>query len=92
MRDSLVMYVDSMDAVPSAWFTSYEAARQAQEAGGGYLLPFRSQFFVTPAEGIRELGLDPADPDWELIGRDWVRPRDLAAWERLAEKRWMVGT
>jgi hypothetical protein len=40
---------------------------------------------VEPA--IRELGLDPADPDWERIGWDWVRPRDADAWERLKLKR-----
>jgi len=35
---------------------------------------------ATLAEGVRELGLDPADPDW-------VRPSDQEAWERLLGKR-----
>ncbi len=81
------MYVTRMDAVLNRWFTNYEEARASLEAEGGYLLPFKSQFFVTQSEGIRELGLDPDDPDWERIGRDWVRPKDSDAWERLRDKR-----
>jgi hypothetical protein len=50
-------------------------------------LPYEDQFFVTVPDAIRELGLDPADPDWERIGFDWVRPRDPEAWGRLSIKR-----
>ena len=81
------MYVSRMDAVLNAWFTSYEEARASLDAGGGYLLPYKGQFFVTQSEGIRELGLDPNDPDWALIGWNWVRPTDSEAWKRLSEKR-----
>jgi len=81
------MYVASMDAVVNRWFTSYEAARASLDAEGGYLFPYRGQFFVTLGEGVRELGLDPGDPDWERIGRDWVRPKDREAWCRLKDKR-----
>ncbi len=63
------------------------AAHAGLLRGGGYLLPYRNQFFVTVAAAIRELGLDPEDPDWERIGRDWVRPRDAEARKRLEEKR-----
>lgn len=84
------MYVPRMAAILSQWFTTYEEARAALEATGGYLLPFRSQFFVTSREAIRELGLDPDDADWERIGWDWVQPRDPAAWERLYTKRGLV--
>ena len=84
------MYVPRMDAVLNRWFTSYEEARASLEAEGGYLLPFKSQFFVTQSEGIRELGLDPDDPDWERIGWDWVRPKDVEAWKRLTERRTQV--
>jgi len=76
-----------MDAIVSRWFTGCAEARASLEAEGGYLLPYREQFFVTTREGIRELGLDPDDPDWERIGWDWVRPLDRAAWERLRERR-----
>jgi hypothetical protein len=86
-QDGTSMYVPRMDAILNRWFTSYEAARTSLEAEGGYLFPYRNQFFVTLSEGVRELGLDPEDPDWERIGRDWVRPHDRAAWERLHAAR-----
>jgi hypothetical protein len=76
-----------MDAILSRWFTTYEDARASREAEGGYLLPYKHQFFVTTSEAIRELGLDPEDPDWARIGWDWVRPRDAEAWERLNGRR-----
>lgn len=83
----LLMYVSSMDAILSRWFTTYREARASLATEGGYLLPYRHQFLVTFAEGIRELGLDPEDPDWARIGWDWVRPLDFAAWDRLRARR-----
>lgn len=85
-KDTL-MYVSRMDAVLSRWFSSYEEARSSLESEGGYLLPYKAQFLVTAREGVRELGLDPDDPDWASIGWDWVRPKDREAWERLKERR-----
>ena len=82
-----MMYVPSMDVFVNRWFRTYEEARASLEAEGGYLFPYKSQFFVTESEAIRELGLDPADPDWQKIEWDWARPRDKAAWDRLMEKR-----
>ena len=81
------MYLSRMDVFLNRWFTTYEEARASLESEGGYLLPYGSQFFVTVDGAIRELGLDPQDPDWARIGWDWVRPADLEAWERLKEKR-----
>ena len=81
------MYVARMDAIVNRWFTTYEEARASLESEGGYLFPYKNQFFVTLREGVRELGLDPDDPDWERIGWDWVRPADAEAWERLKSKR-----
>ncbi len=52
-----------------------------------FYFPYQNQFFVTEEEAIRELGMDPRDPNWELIGYDWVRPIDNDGWERLKEKR-----
>jgi hypothetical protein len=82
-----IMYVESMAVFLNQWFTRYEEARALREAEGGYLLPFKNQFFVTVAGGIIELGLDPDDPDWERIGWDWVRPLNPEAWEMLRDKR-----
>jgi hypothetical protein len=82
-----LMYVESMDAFLNHWFTTYEDARALRQSQGGYLLPYKNQFFVTVAEAIVELGLDPNDPDWERIGWDWVRPLHSEAWELLRDKR-----
>jgi hypothetical protein len=41
---------------------------------------------------IETLGLLPEDPDWELIGRDWVKPRQMDARARLHGtliRRWL---
>ena len=81
------MYVGTMDVYLNRWFSTYEDARAARESEGGYLFPYRHHFFITRAEAVRELGLDPADADWERIGWDWVRPRDMAAWRRLNKRR-----
>ena len=84
------MYVARMDAILNRWFTSYERARASLESEGGYLFPHANQYFVTEREGVRELGLDPDDPDWARIGWDWVCPEDAVAWQRLREKRELV--
>lgn len=81
------MYVSGFDVLLNRWFARYEEARASLDEQGGYLLPFRTQFVVCESEGIRLLGLDPDDPDWERIGRDWVRPADRDAWQRLCAKR-----
>ena len=85
--DDPSMYVPRMDAFLNRWFTTYEEARAALDADGGYLLPCGDQFFVSTPAAICELGLDPDDEDWKLIGGDWVRPADRAAWERLRVRR-----
>lgn len=82
-----VMYVSGMAVILNRWFTTYAEARAALDADGGYLLPHAGQFFVTEREGVRELGLDPDDPNWARIGWDWVRPADPAAWEALRTAR-----
>lgn len=87
MEQGPVMWVPRMDAIVSRWFTAYETARASLEAEGGYLFPYEGMYFVTTREGVRELGLDPDDPDWARIAWDWVRPLDPPAWGRLKEKR-----
>ena len=85
--ESPVMYVGTMDAYLNCWFAIYEEARSARQSAGGYLFPYPHHFFIARAEAVRELGLDPSDPDWERIGWDWVQPLDLQAWRRLKETR-----
>lgn len=73
------------------WCSSYEEALKALQAGGGYLFPYRTQFFVCDASFLRALGVDAADPDWERIGRNWVKPLDAAAHVRLEQKLIALG-
>ena len=85
-----VMYVHSMAVFLNRWYASYEDARAARDAEGGFLFPHGNQYFLADGGAVAELGLDPLDPDWERIGWDWVRPLDAAAWERLRSKREMA--
>jgi hypothetical protein len=70
----------------SRWFVSYEEARASLDAEGGFLLPYRNQFFICDTGHIEGLGLSPGDPDWEKIGFDWVKPKDQEARARLDRK------
>lgn len=65
------------------WFADYEEADKVRRENGGYLLTYRRQYFVCGEDAIAALGLDPADPDWDLMGRDWAWPGDQAAKARL---------
>jgi hypothetical protein len=82
-----IWYPRTLDVFLNRWFTNYDAARKALEDEGGYLLPYKRQFFVCEAEAIRAMGLEPDDPDWERIGRDCAQPTDELAYQRLYEKR-----
>ncbi|MFP2897594.1 hypothetical protein [Corallococcus sp. 4LFB] len=73
------------------WFSTYEEAARSLEAQGGFLFPFRAQCFVCEADFLQALGVNPRDADWERMGRDWVRPRDRAAKERLEAKLVALG-
>lgn len=68
------------------WFTQYDEARAYLDEIGGYLFPYKDEFFICQAGYIEALGLDPQDRNWEQIGFDWVHPTDHAAWERLNTK------
>lgn len=80
-------YSGKLDVFLNRWFAVYEEARQSLEDEGGFLLPYRHQFFVCDPGAIRYLGLDPDDPDWEQIGRDAAQPVDREAYQRLQQKR-----
>jgi hypothetical protein len=80
-------YPPTLDVFLNRWFTTYEEARRVLESEGGYLLPYKQQFFVCEAPAVKAMGLDPDDPDWHKIGRDCVRPADEQAYRRLREKR-----
>ena len=76
-------YAQGMDVFLNRWFTTHQAARAERDEQGGYLLPYRNQYFICPPDAVRLLGLDPNDPDWERIGWDCARPGDREAFERL---------
>jgi hypothetical protein len=73
------------------WFARYEEAREVLDAEGGYLFPYRHQFFVCAPGFLSDRGIDPDDPDWARISRDWVRPLDEAALARLERKLIALG-
>lgn len=85
-KDTL-WYQPNLDVFLNRWYSSYADARKAREKHGGFLLPYKSHFFICAADVIRALGLEPDDPDWEKIGWDAAQPADSGACERLRQKR-----
>lgn len=70
------------------WFANYSDAKSYLQLNSGFLLPFKSQYFVCDEHYMANLGFKPNDPDWKLIGFDWEKPSDVEAWKRLYNK-WM---
>jgi hypothetical protein len=78
-----LLYPDSCFGHWNIWSADYEEARGIRETHGGYLLAYRRQFLIVDRHYIESLGLDPDDPDWDAIGRDWVKPHAREARARL---------
>ena len=70
----------------NGWYATYEEAYAALARKDRFLFPYRHQFVVVEAGLLKSLGIDMADPDWQLIGRDWARPLDRQAHYRLNQK------
>ncbi len=68
------------------WHANYEVASLELGRTGGYLFPYKNQYFICEAPYVEALGLDPDDSDWERIAFNWVQPADQAAWQRLDDK------
>lgn len=81
-----LLYPPHGSAHSNIWSASYDEARAIRESRNEYLLAYRKQYFIADRYFVDTLGLDPEDPDWERIGRDWARPSDLAGRQRLYEK------
>lgn len=81
-----MLYPSTCHGHYNIWSAQYDEARTIRAEHGGYLLAYRRQFLIVDRHFIESLGLDPDDPDWEAIGRDWVNPLDHAARARLYEK------
>ena len=78
-----LLYPGTCSGHYNIWSAHYPEASEIRAAHGGYLLAYKRQFLIVEEGYIDSMGLDPRDPDWERIGRDWVRPGDLRARERL---------
>jgi hypothetical protein len=71
----------------NVWCRNYEEAKEYLDSHRGfYLLQYKGQCFLAQSPYIIDLGLTPGDPDWEKIGRDWVKPLDPEAKKRLRQK------
>ena len=81
-----LLYPSGVEVHWNIWSASYEEAAAIRGDHGGYLLAYRRHFFITDRHFIATLGLDPDDPDWERIDRDWVKPARPDARERLYRK------
>ena len=68
------------------WSAAYAEAAEIRAAHGGYLLAYKRQFLIVDRDYVDSMGLDPDDPDWNRIGRDWVRPKQADARARLYRK------
>jgi hypothetical protein len=65
------------------WYRAYDEAAIGHRQSGGYLLAYRRHYMVVQSSFIETLGLDPDASDWQRLGCDWVRPRDMGARTRL---------
>jgi hypothetical protein len=73
------------------WFSTYAEALASLRTQGGYLFPYRTQFFLCDAGFLQALGVAPHDPDWERMGRNWVEPQDAEARARLEQQLIALG-
>lgn len=64
------------------WFGNLDDAR-AQLEEDKFLLPYHKQFFICDIHYIKALGISENDSDLKLIGHDWTRPQNKAAWSRV---------
>lgn len=67
------------------WFSDYESAKTHLDDHGGFLLTYRTQYFIGTYEYIEYIGLDPRDPLWQKIGFNTVAPTDTASLGKIKE-------
>jgi hypothetical protein len=82
-----LLYPKGTGAFLNHWCSTYEDARAVHAERGGYLLPYRKQFFVAGRDYVEAtLGVDPDDSDWGALGFDLARPREPEVRRRLYGK------
>lgn len=89
MKDSFIIS-DKLNppkwgAIWKIWFANYDEAKSVLKEDQ-FLLPYRNQFFICTQDYINALGIQADDQDLQLIGRDWARPKDKKAYERILQK------
>lgn len=72
-------------AIWKAWFASYEEALLHLKENQ-FLVPYMKDFFICNADYIQFLGLELNDSDLLKAGTNWVKPKDMQAFERLSKK------
>ncbi|MBP6673620.1 MAG: hypothetical protein KA247_10745 [Bacteroidetes bacterium] len=65
------------------WFAKYSQAKKVLQDGGGFLLPFKNQYFIVEEHFVDSIGLPHTLPEWKSIGNDWVHPKHAKAWLKL---------
>lgn len=80
------LYIKATGITSNLWCKTYSEAQVVQKQYGGFLLPYRKQYFVCSIEYIKELGISPDDLDLVLAGNDWANPKDSDALRRLNKK------
>lgn len=83
---TLMYPVQGGPAFWNVWSADYKEAQSIRAESGGYLLPYKRQFFVCDRYFIETLGSTAEDTDWDRIGRDWVDPAEAAAHARLTQR------
>ena len=79
-------YPKGCGAHSNIWRASYEEAQNIRSDHGGFLLGYKHQFLVVDDDYIREMGLNPTDPELAAFGRDWVNPGNAPLREKLFAK------
>ena len=80
-----LMFKECGGAYWNIWVASYDEAQNIRAAHGGFLLGYKHQFFIVEEHYIRQLGINPGLHDWDILQRNWARPKDVDAWARLTK-------
>ena len=66
-------------------YTDYKEAKEHM-TNKQYLLPYEGHYFLCESDYIESLGIDLFDEDLKKVGKDWINPEDVRAFQRLTDK------